>query len=80
MVDFRGETRTISQRHRLRNCEMQILEAEFLKDPRWSLAQSKALAKKLNISQTKVYKWGYERKKKERAIQFIHPVPAQQLI
>lgn len=55
----------IKERHRLRNVEIRILEAEFQKDPSWNLKQSKALAKQLNISQTKVYKWGYERKKKQ---------------
>ena len=65
MVDFRGEERVIKDRHRLRNVEVRILEAEFQKDPRWTLKQSKALAQQLNVSQTKVYKWGYERKKKQ---------------
>lgn len=65
VVDFRGEERVIKDRHRLRNVEVRILEAEFQKDPSWTLKQSKALARQLNISQTKVYKWGYERKKKQ---------------
>ena len=64
VVDFRGEERVIKDRHRLRNVEVRILEAEFQKDPRWTLKQSKALAQLLNVTQTKVYKWGYERKKK----------------
>ena len=65
VLDFRGEERVIKQRHRLRRVEIEILEAEYLMDPTWSLKQSKALAEKLKISQTKVYKWGYERKKKD---------------
>ena len=65
VLDFRGEERVINKRHRLRRVEIEILEAEYLMDPTWSLKQSKALAEKLKISQTKVYKWGYERKKKD---------------
>ena len=42
--DFRGEERVINQRHRLRRVEIEILEAEFLKDSSWTLTQSKALA------------------------------------
>ena len=54
----------INERHRLRNVEVEILEAEFQKDSSWTIKQTRALAKQLNIGQTKVYKWGYERKKK----------------
>ena len=64
MVDFQGEKRLIKERHKLRNVEVRILEAEFQKDSSWTIKQTRALAKQLNIGQTKVYKWGYERKKK----------------
>ena len=65
MVDFLGKEREIKDRHRLRNVEVRILEAEYQKDSSWTIKQTRALAKQLNISQTKVYKWGYERKKKK---------------
>ena len=66
IIDFRGEERIIRHRNRLRRIETSILEAEFKKNPVWSNEQQHALAELLNVPKRKVYKWGYERKKKER--------------
>jgi hypothetical protein len=41
-----------------------VLEVEYSKNPNWSTVDITALAKRLDLGRTKVYKWSWDRKKK----------------
>ena len=45
----------------------QVLENAFLVDPNWSKRYVKELALSLQLNRVKVYKWHWDRKKKELA-------------
>ena len=42
-----------------------MLESEYLKQPIWSTELIKKLAKRLDLQYRKVYKWNWERLKRE---------------
>ena len=64
VTDYKGNSREIQHRHRLRRDEHAILEAEFQKDSSWDRNQIRRLSQQLKLPHVKVYKWGFERKKK----------------
>lgn len=54
------------RRHRLTFEQQRILEAEFQKQPNWSRpGLLKKLSERLGLSKGKIYKWNWDRKKKE---------------
>ena len=59
-----GPERVIRRRMRLKPDQVAVLEAEFQRDSSWRKEQTYALADRLKMKRLKVYKWGYERKKK----------------
>lgn len=42
--------------------QVKILENEFAKDPQWSKELMKKLAKYLNLKESQVYKWNWDRR------------------
>ena len=42
-----------------------VLENAYLKDPNWDTLRTAELAQQLGVGYKKVYKWNWERKKKE---------------
>ena len=71
-----GQTRTAAQidcgspgvksnRRLLNASETAQLEAEYIKDRNWTRQTMHSFAHRLGISKAKVYKWHYDRKKKE---------------
>ena len=44
---------------------MNLLEAEYQKQSDWNIAKTKELSTRLNLSRVKIYKWHYDRKRKE---------------
>lgn len=63
LIDCIGESNGKQGRRRLRHDERQILENEFLKKSNWSATDIKRIAKRLNFSYAKVYKWNFDHKK-----------------
>ena len=53
------------RRRRLSKIEMNLLEAEYQKQSDWNIAKTKELSTRLNLSRVKIYKWHYDRKRKE---------------
>ena len=53
------------RRARLTSDQHAVLENAFLIDPNWSKRYVKELALSLNLNRVKVYKWHWDRKKKE---------------
>ena len=53
------------KRKRLTQEVAKILEANYLRNPNWDVKTIAALAVQLNLTQTKVYKWRWDRHKKE---------------
>ena len=51
-------------RHRMTKDEHAVLEAAFDPLKEWNRPKMLELAKRLNISTQKVYKWGFDRRKK----------------
>ena len=52
---------------RMTMAQSHLLEIEFQRNPNWTSAQVKAIAERMELSRVKVYKWGWDRKKKEIA-------------
>ena len=50
---------------RLNAEQQQILELEYQKQQNWGTEKIKELANRLNLGRTKVYKWNWDRRKKE---------------
>jgi DNA-binding MarR family transcriptional regulator len=46
--------------------QIQVLEQLYKKNPDWEKDQIKRLAERLDLSERKVYKWNWDRQKKER--------------
>ena len=42
-----------------------MLEAEYQRDPNWTTSSMKVLAARLSFKRTKVYKWFWDRVKRE---------------
>lgn len=64
LMDPRLNKQGKRQRCRLFSEQEQVLELEFQKEMNWSTAKQKKLAKRLNLSMSKVYKWCWDRKKR----------------
>ena len=62
MAGFRPVNR---QRRRMTRREHQILEQAWCKDPNWTREIIDDLTKRLGISRVKLYKWTWDRRKKE---------------
>ena len=55
----------VIRRARLTSEQQAILQQEYEKNPDWRTRFITQLASRLNICRTKVYKWGWDRRKKE---------------
>ena len=53
------------RRHILQPSQVQVLEAHFLRNANWDGDEIKRLADMLDTTKTKIYKWNWDRKKKE---------------
>ena len=77
-----GEPRPAAQkkqkrrRRRMTKEQSQILESEFMRDHNWSTAKIKAIAERIQLGRVKVYKWSWDRKKKEENTQPAIPQTA----
>jgi len=47
--------------------QLLFLEEEYQKQPNWSLAHTKSIAQGLDLDRVKVYKWHYDRKRRDKA-------------
>jgi len=56
-------------RKRLKAEQIEQLEQEYQRDPNWHSSFITALAKRLQLNRTKIYKWSWDRKKKDAAMQ-----------
>ena len=65
--------RVVRRRHRIKGEQQRILESEFARDSSWLPAQVRQLANRLDYDYVKVYKWGWDRKKKLIANQPSQP-------
>ena len=54
-----------ARRRRLNSDEIAVLKREYEQNQQWDTEQIRSLAKRMGISHTKVYKWGFDRRKKE---------------
>lgn len=48
--------------------EVAILESYFEQDPKWSTRTVREVAKQLKMSMKKVYKWGFDKKRRSKVI------------
>ena len=48
--------------------QLNLLEAEFQSNPIWNTKRTKNIAESLNINRVKVYKWHYDRKRRDVTI------------
>ena len=62
---------TFISRKRMNPAEGQILEAEFALNANWSRQKVTELAKRLHLRRAKIYKWNYDRKKREPRLQAV---------
>ena len=62
------ETKARVKRQHLKEEVRDFLEAEFLKNPIWTKAYTKELGVRLGLDQVKVYKWNFDRNKKETRV------------
>ena len=53
------------RRHRLTRVETDLLEAEYTKDPNWTQARTQELVVKFGLGRLKLYKWHYDRRRKD---------------
>ena len=53
------------RRRHLNEQQQIVLEREYQKNPRFDSDRVVVLAKQLGLNRTKVYKWGWDRRKKE---------------
>ncbi len=60
-----GDDKMPRKRKRLTQEVAKILEANYLRNANWDVKTIAALAVQLNLTQTKVYKWRWDRHKKE---------------
>ena len=54
------------RRRHLNEQQQTVLEREYQKNPRFDSDRVVVLAKQLGLNRTKVYKWGWDRRKKEQ--------------
>ena len=55
----------VIRRQRLTADQHRMLEAEFQKDANWTIRKTRELSTKLALDRTKIYKWNYDRKRKQ---------------
>lgn len=55
-----------SSRVRIDQSQRDILELRYQVDPHWTNEEIEEMAERVGVSFTKIYKWNWERKKKER--------------
>ena len=58
-------TSTAIKRRRFSYDDTVILEAEYLRNVNWSTYKISDLANRLGFDKTKVYKWNWEKKRKD---------------
>ena len=51
----------------MRSEQIAMLEVEYQRNPNWHSSFITSLAQRLHLNRTKVYKWSWDRKKKEEA-------------
>lgn len=42
--------------------QVQVLESEYFKNPMWSKIKIRKLAKKLNLKESQIYKWNWDKR------------------
>ena len=47
--------------------QLKILESEYLRESNWSLQKTKQIALRIDLDRVKVYKWHYDRKRRDAA-------------
>ena len=62
------------RRRHLNEKQQILLEREYQKNPRFDSDRVVLLAKQLGLNRTKVYKWGWDRRKKEQDGRAPHPM------
>lgn len=70
-VKLSSDSETRPPRNRLVQWQIDVLEQKYLRGSQWSTAEMKELAEKLGISRTKVYKWSWDRKRKEIELDLV---------
>ena len=45
-----------------------MLESKYLMQPNWTTAQMKQLARQMNLSRVKIYKWNWDRKRRAATV------------
>ena len=63
-----NKERNIKQRKRFTNEQLQILEHEYLRKSNWKTKDTKRLAKLLRVNRIRIYKWHYDKKRKESGV------------
>ena len=53
------------RRRRLEKEQINVLENEHVTNNNWTTARITALSKRLNLSRTKIYKWSWDRRKRD---------------
>ena len=61
----KASNKGVIRRQRLTAEQHRLLEAEFQKDPNWSIKKTRELSVNLDLDRTKIYKWNYDRKRKQ---------------
>ena len=59
-----GVERLIRRRKRKTHDQMELLEREFNKDQEWSKKRLAELHKLTGLSESQIYKWGWDQRKK----------------
>ena len=54
------------RRYRLSMEQRNFLESEFQKNQNWDTEKTYELSRQMGLGRIQIYKWGYERKKKEQ--------------
>ena len=70
---------TVRRMH-LTNEHKQILEAEFQRNPNWNITRTRQLAETLGLKDIKIYKWNYDRRRKETRLNGLPFTRTQRLV
>mmetsp|Transcript_13617 Transcript_13617/g.21311 ORF Transcript_13617/g.21311 Transcript_13617/m.21311 type:complete len:84 (+) Transcript_13617:1479-1730(+) len=55
-------------RNQLSTEQLGVLELEFQKNPNWSVNHQKKIGKRLGLTVSKVYKWMWDKQRKEKSV------------